>query len=108
MREKSERVKLREDVRDFLLNCGSEFVTTNQVTTELRLKSDDPEKTNAHTPKIILSQFKQHDLVTSKELAPNSNNPVTIWSPNKTALKKADFSELTKIKKPKLKEVKKS
>lgn len=95
MIENEERLKLREKTKDFLLNCGSEFITTSQVTTYLN--------TNTHTSKNILEEFEKAGFVKPTILAPNTNNPQTLWK-STTKLEKAskeDFEEIIKIEKPK-------
>jgi hypothetical protein len=95
MVEHEERMKLRQDTRDFLINAGSPITAT-------QLKEDLG--TSIHTAKVLLDEFNENKLAKSEVFKPYPNiKPVELWrpTPKLKEMDKKDFEELIKIEKPK-------
>ncbi len=94
MIENEDRLQLRIKAKDFIIGAGS-AITTSQITTAL--------ETNTHTAINILTEFQENGFLRTQILAPETNNPVTLWyaTPQLSRVTEERLREIIRIEKPK-------
>lgn len=93
MIENDERMKLRKEARDFIIEAGSP-VTSGQITNALG--------TNNHMANRIINEFKDEGLIKPFILGKNTENPITAWVSTQELKKISEnsFVKIIKIDKP--------